>query len=298
MEKLTVIANPTAAKGKVGKMLTSLEEMLRASGLEYSLVLTKARGDAIELARTAQTRNVVALGGDGTINEIANGIVGTEKRMGIIPAGSGNDFIKSVGISSDVRTAISRLHNPETRRVDVGTVACSEDTSQMPPYRLFTNGVGVGFDAAVAERTLKLRWLTGTALYLVAVLQTLRSYDAPEFSVRLDEETWKKRHLLVAIGNGRCAGGGFFLTPEAVVDDGVFDVTAIEQIPILKILRLMPRVMLGKLIQDPALRYLRTKWLEMKGDRPFMVHADGEIVGRNVTVVRVGMHKEKLNLLV
>jgi len=184
------------------------------------------------------------------------------------------------------------------RSIDLGTVSCGASAGSSLPSRVFMNGVGVGFDAAVAARTQQIRWLTGTALYLAAVLQVLWSYSAPEFEVTLDAESWTRKLLLMAVGNGRCAGGGFFLTPRAVVDDGILDVTAIEEIPISKILRLMPGVMRGKEIRDSALQYIRTREITMRADRPFMVHADGEIVGRDVTEVRIGIQEKRLKLAV
>jgi diacylglycerol kinase (ATP) len=294
----TFILNPAAAKGKVRKLIPAIERMLQESGLSYVLVQTGGEGDARRIAEEAQSRFVVAIGGDGTINETANGLIGTEKVLGILPAGSGNDFIKSVGIPHSLEEALARLHNPEVRSVDVGTVLCGANVAGSMTPRFFMNGVGVGFDAAVAARTQQIPWLTGTALYLVAVLQTLWSYEAPEFEVSVDDVRWTRRLLLTAIGNGHCAGGGFFLTPKAVVDDGILDVTAIEQIGIPKILRLMPRVMRGKEIKDPALQYLRVKKITMRGDRPFMVHADGEVVGRNVQEVQIGLHEKRLDLAV
>lgn len=301
MSDFTFIVNPAAGKGKVSSIVRKLEQLLTSSRLKCDVAVTDTPGHATELARNAPGPYVVAVGGDGTINEVANGIVDSDKSLGIIPGGSGNDFIKSVGIPKNTEAAFARLLKPNLRRVDVGTVRCGTNETTSPvqtDLRSFFNGIGIGFDAAVASRTHEIRWLTGTLLYLVAVFQTLRRYTAPTFAAQFDDEKWIKKHLLVAIGNGRCAGGGFFLTPSAKVDDGTLDVTAIEDIPIRTILRLMPQVMRGKRVEHGAVRYLRAKEIHMSSDIPFMVHADGEIVGRDVSAVTVGVRAGALSLLV
>ena len=238
MHEYTFILNPMAGKGAARKADDLLEVLLRDSGLKFRAWHTEAPGHATQLARQATTSHVVAVGGDGTINEVVNGLAGTDKIMGIIPTGSGNDFIKSVGIPRSMKKALDVLkaghvtddrcrHGPD--RPDGTTGACS-----MLRARLFANGVGIGFDAAVARRVSEITGLRGTALYLLAVLQTLGRYRSPEFTVRTDDETWSGRELLIAVGNGRCAGGGFYLTPEADVDDGILDVTVIQDVPVVK----------------------------------------------------------------
>lgn len=290
MHEYTFILNPMAGKGAARKADDLLEVLLRNSGLKFRAWHTEAPGHATQLARQATTSHVVAVGGDGTINEVVNGLAGTDKIMGIIPTGSGNDFIKSVGIPRSMKKALDVLKAGHVRTIDVGRVQTGQRTNgsiKYAPARLFANGVGIGFDAAVARRVSEIKGLRGTALYLLAVLQTLGRYRSPELTVRTDDETWSDRELLIAVGNGPCAGGGFYLTPEAKVDDGILDVTVIQDVPIVKVLRLIPGVMAGKPVHNACVRYKKVKELEVSSSEVFSVHADGEIVGRDVHGVRL-----------
>jgi len=254
------------------------------------------------MASAATTSAVVAIGGDGTIQEVANGIVGTEKTMGIIPAGSGNDLIKSLGIPSSTAAAVDIILAREERSIDLGSVRCSADedndlSSDRQGERYFVNGIGVGFDASVAARTQEIPWLTGTLLYLAAVFQTLGKYQAPVFHVTMDGEAFDSQNLLFAVGNGRCAGGGFYLTPEALVDDGLLDVCSIRAASVRRILTLMPKAMSGKHGQAEEVKFFRTKSLHLHSSTPFYVHADGEVVGRSVRSVAVSIEPKALRVL-
>lgn len=290
MHEYTFILNPMAGKGAGRKADELLEALLRGSGMKFKALHTEAPGHATHLARHAVTSHVVAVGGDGTINEVVNGLAGTDHIMGIIPTGSGNDFIKSVGIPRSMKKALEVLRAGRVRTIDVGRVQTGRmdnGSMQYAPVRLFANGVGIGFDAAVARRVSEIRGLRGTPLYLLAVLQTLGRYRSPEFTIQTDDESWSSRELLIAVGNGRCAGGGFYLTPDAAVDDGVLDVTVIQDVPVVKILRLIPGVMAGKRVENPSVMYKKISRLEVRSSELFNVHADGEIVGREVHGVRV-----------
>ena len=286
----TFIMNPMAGKGAARKVLAELERLLPGLGLGYEAVYTLRPGHATEIARTCSSPHVIAVGGDGTINEAVNGIMGSGKVLGIIPTGSGNDLIKSLGIPRKLQAALDVLRSGNVRRIDAGRVACgnlSTGSMQYAPGRYFINGVGIGFDASVARRVSEIGYLRGTLLYLVAVLQTLGHYKAPFLRVSVDGSTTVGKKLLIAIGNGKCAGGGFYLTPDAVVDDGALDVCAIQDLPVLKILRLIPSVMSGKRVEDPGVSYSRTTSITVESAERLTVHADGEVIGRDVFGVKV-----------
>jgi diacylglycerol kinase (ATP) len=299
---ITVILNPKAGQGAAAKLVSFLREGFQRRDAGYHMTMTSGPGHATELARSAKGSVVVAVGGDGTINEVVNGLVGTDKCLGIIPAGSGNDFIKSVKIPSNPSLALDRLFNDQRISVDIGTVECHQNWPSpsgdgATSIRCFVNGVGVGFDAEVAAKTGEIRFLTGIPLYLLAVLRTLGRYRSPEFEIRIDEFRERARKLLIAIGNGRCAGGGFYLTPDARVDDGELDVCLVDDIPIPKILRLMPRVMRGNHHGIKQVNFQRGKEIDLASRDRFYVHADGEIVGRSVQRVEVRMLDWKLSVI-
>lgn len=290
MAEYAIIVNPAAGKGSGRKAAERFLGLLRRHAVDHKVFFTQRAGHATELAQQVDARFVVAVGGDGTINEVANALQNTDRILGVIPTGSGNDFIKSAGIPRRIEDALELILRGRIRRIDAGLVSVgvfANGSIQFGPARLFVNGVGVGFDAAVACRTTQIRYLRGTALYLLAVLQTLRKFRPPYFRVRVDGLCWDARHLLIATGNGKCAGGGFYLTPEAEVDDGFLDVCAIGDVSLFKVLRLIPSVMKRKQIQDAQVKYLRAKTIELSSSDLFSVHADGEIVGRDVQGVRL-----------
>ena len=303
MSDVIFIVNPRAAKGAAAEIGRRLKKELNARGVAHEIQLTEYQGHASELARRTPARVVVAVGGDGTINETANGIVGTGKTLGIIPAGSGNDLIKSLSIPADFRAAVDTVFRGQVRQIDVGHVRCSTvgtagKTGTVGDGRYFVNGVGIGFDAAVAARTAEIPHLRGVLLYIVAVFQTLGKYRPPEFRVSYGHGERRFPGLLIAIGNGRCAGGGFYLTPHAEPDDGLLDICMVKAVPLLKIIRLMPKVMKGGHAGDPDVEFVQSRKVTVEGSTEFFVHADGEIVGRNVTGVTVELTNSKLPVLV
>lgn len=299
MKKYSFIVNPHARHGKGGRLLERLVREVKTRRLNADILTTEHPGHATELAHTTSADIIVAVGGDGTINEVANGIIGTSKILGIVPNGSGNDLIKSIGIAGDMQRALDCILNNKVQAIDCATVSCSQDSAYgNSPKRYFVNGVGIGFDAAVAERTRQIKLLGGTALYMLAVFQTLGKYKAPRFSIEIDSAKTESRSLLIAIGNGRCAGGGFYLTPKAKVDDGMLDVCMIESISIPNILRIMPKVMQGKHETSKHVVMQRGKQIAVRASAPFFVHADGEVVGRNVTGVDVCIHEQALRIIV
>jgi diacylglycerol kinase (ATP) len=263
---------------------------MEARGIQADIFETQRAGDGKTLAARADAEVVVAVGGDGTINEVANGIIGSGKVLGVIPAGSGNDFVKSARIPTRTSEAVNVLLAGRTTCIDIGSVVTNSRIGHSPSNsqeRFFVNGVGIGFDAAVAEQTRHTRNLSGVMLYLVAVLGTLRKYRPCQFHIEIDSDSMSGRTLLVAIGNGACAGGGFYLTPDAMLDDGLLDVCVIEAKSALQILNLVPKVMRARHVGTSGVSLQRGSRIHIETEEPVLVHADGEILGdvsRSITV--------------
>ncbi len=278
--KYSFIVNPKAGNGRIEKLIAKLTSKIAIHQLDAEILVSQKPGHAIELASLSKGEIVIAVGGDGTVNEVANGIVGSSKVLAIIPSGSGNDMIKSLAIPNDFSGAFDFLLGGKTISMDCATVQYDDS-----PARYFLNCAGVGFDAAVAQRSLSITYLTGTLRYVVAVMQTLGKYKSPAYTIRLDSKTSVSKNLLIAIGNGCCAGGGFYLTPEAQVDDGHLDVCMIAELSISEILQIMPKVMKGKHTSNDKVKIERVKSISIDSNEPFYVHADGEIMGRVNSVV-------------
>ncbi len=281
MDIAKLICNPTAGRGRAGKLLPEVCAFLQSQGIETDVALTKAAREATTLAAEAVATGfplVIAMGGDGTVQEVGEGLVqgrpsangqADATRLGVIPVGTGNDFAKMLAATTDWRTACSRIAKGKPRRIDVGRIN----------ERIFLNNVGIGFDAQVGIEAQKIRWLRGQAVYLAALARNLLlSYRTPQVHLCLDEIEVKQTITLLTIGNGRCSGGGFWLTPHAEVDDGMFDICLVRGLSKLQILGFVPSAMRGTHITAEPVRMSRARRLTINSAEPLPVHADGEIL--------------------
>jgi diacylglycerol kinase (ATP) len=293
-----VILNPYAGNWTGARRANDVRSALLAAGVKHDLVFTERPGHAVELAWRAPDEGydtVVAVGGDGTVNEVVNGlaraaqvdkpgIIGT---LGIIPIGTGNDFAEMSGIPLNLTEASRRLALGQTRLIDIGRVN----------DRFFSNECGVGFEAQVAIEAQRLKRLRRFLVYLVAVFRALFRYRQPTMTVKWDSGEVTQRILMVSAGNGRRAGGGFYLTPEAKFDDGLLDYMYADALSRPEILRLLPKAMNGTHIYDPAAHLGRTTRLTITSTVPVPVHCDGEILTAEAQQVDIEVLPARLRLI-
>jgi YegS/Rv2252/BmrU family lipid kinase len=275
-----VILNPAANHTQASTLWPRLRAIL--APLKADWVETEGRGHATRLAADAARAGcelVVAVGGDGTVNEVANGLMvaaNGKTAMGVIPSGSGNDFAFSFGLPADPETAARRILEGRSRTMDVGHVQAETPQGKRSLY--YVNGFGIGFDAAVAIESDKVTLVHGFLRYLVAALQTMVFYyRAPQMSVTIDGRAFDKPILLFSINNGRRVGGGFFLTPEATPDDGWLDLCYAGPVNQAIMLRMMPEAMQGTHGRFPYFTLERARHVTIQADRALPVYADGEI---------------------
>ncbi len=283
-----VIVNPTAGRGNGIRFLPYLRTLLQ--GLRYELVQTEAPRHATALAVSAAEEGydaVVAVGGDGTTFEVINGLAGRETALAVIPIGSGNDFIKPLGIPIDLPTAVERLRRGKVRRIDLGRIG----------QTYFGNMLGIGFDAQVAVETYRLPRLHGFALYLMALWKTVWRYRSPHLHLECDGQAFEGRFLLVAAGNGRCQGANFWLTPEAEMDDGYLDLCLISDMPLPLFFYHLPKVFRGKHTRLREVKMLRARRVRLRSAEPVAVHADGEILAEAATEVEVEIRPAALRVV-
>lgn len=294
--KTCVILNPMAGRGVAGQRRGELEAALRAAGLDYTLLTTHARGGATELAYQAIGRGftcVVAVGGDGTINEVVNGILGSrdhglgEAALGIVPLGTGSDFIKAlVGVEpNDLAGAAQRLAAGRTRAVDVGRVSMESAGQELRRY--FINGFGAGIDAQVAVEVGRITWLTGLAAYMVASLRALSSYRPAPMTVRYDGRELRRRLYFATVANGQVQGGGFVLTPAAKIDDGLLDICAVQSLRLDQVIRYYPKLLDGSHTTLREVTMATAREIEISSGSPFPVAADGEVLATDARHVHV-----------
>jgi YegS/Rv2252/BmrU family lipid kinase len=278
-----LIVNTTAGKGHAGKVWHQVQSYLSHYGVGYDLVRTEAPGQGIELGRQAATagyERVVAMGGDGTAHEVANGLLlaakeGHEAVLGVIPTGSGNDFSYAVGIPADLEEACRRLAEGRVRTVDV--IRATVDGQPCT----FDNSVGIGFDADVSLETRKMKLLHGFPMYLWAVFRVLATTGKWPYPMRITVDGQPLPHqavTLITVANGPRAGGGFYLTPGAQPDDGLLDVCVADQLGRLGILQLLPHAMKGTHVDKKPVTMLRGRHVLIEGGRGLPGHVDGEIL--------------------
>ncbi|HWK88388.1 MAG TPA: diacylglycerol kinase family protein [Longimicrobium sp.] len=296
IDRCYVIVNPTAGRGAGARVRARIVQDMERAGARVHVVETERRGHAAELAEAAARDGwpaVVAAGGDGTVHETVNGLMraagyGQSIPLGIVPVGSGNDFAQLAGVPRDAGRALARILAAEPRAVDVGRVG----------DRWFTNGVGIGLDARVAIEVDRKRRLRGLAMYLAALATVLRSWRPARMRVEADGEVVADGPMtLVTVGNGGRHGGGFWICPDARIDDGVLDLCACDALGTLGILGFLPRVMRGSHTGAKCVHMHRVRRLRVTSDDPLPVHADGEIIARDAHEVDIEVAPGRLRVL-
>ena len=305
MEKYNIIVNPIAGRGAAGKAVPEIEEKLKSLGIDYDLILTEYPGHAIQLAADARQigySTVVAVGGDGTSNEVINGLMQAggkgqlQTKLAVLPVGRGNDFSYGMGVSQDLESACQNLVNGCTRRIDIGFVKGGD----YPEGRYFGNGIGIGFDTVVGFESVKLPpYIHGTPAYLIAAIKTIFLYfNAPLLRVEIDGEVFEQPCLLVSVMNGKRMGGSFQFAPDSESDDGLLNLCIVRQVTRLQVLGLMPKVMSGTQAEHEAVKMLTGQNINIEalnGSLP--VHADGETICEAGKTLEVSILKQQIELV-
>ena len=268
---LTLIVNPTAGTGYAQKVAAQLEAALQKRGVSHELIFTEHPGHATELAQAAAQRSdceaVLSVGGDGTAYEVACGLLHTQKPLGMIPAGTGNDFIKTTGTPKDPMAALDFILTHKPRPVDIGRLN----------DRMFLNVCGTGFDVMVldfAESAKK--YARGLFPYMIGLIRAIFHYAPVHVQLEIDGKPMEQDALVCTIANGRFIGGGIPICPSADPGDGLLDLLVVQNVPRRRIVRYLPALMSGKLLTLPISKHLRCKKIKLVA--PGMrLNVDGEI---------------------
>ncbi len=278
-----LIANPAAGRGKARKHVHSFIRELRKAGAKAILKWTEAPGHARELATMERNVDaVIAIGGDGTVHEVAGGLIdaGFSVPMGVVPFGSGNDFARMLALPDRPSAIAQVIANMQVRAIDYGSVQWEGEAARGSD--VFVNALGCGFDAFVAADVSRRRRAGGRARYLPAVMRSLTKWSSPRVNVRLEADTgvteWSDDLLLCTAANGTSTGGGIRLTPRASPVDGLFDVCIAPRMTAGRILRVLPKAVLGRHLDMPEVTYLQTNQLTITSTSSLPLHLDGEVV--------------------
>lgn len=281
---ITLLVNPEAGRGRGRRRVPEVSEALAKAlpGRHVEIELTTDQRDAelraVEaVARAAGGGSLVVMGGDGMASVGLNACAGTAVPLGIIPAGTGNDFCRGVGLPTSIAGAVEAIRAGRTRRMDLMSVTGS--LSRQQTQRYVGSVVSTGFDERVNRRTNGLPVSVGTASYLFSVLTELRSFKPLRYNLTIDGRERSLDAMLVVVGNSGLFGGGMRICPDADVYDGLLDVTIIHPVPRSLLLRLLPQVFTGGFARHPAAELIRAREVTVDGPGLFGM-ADGEELGR------------------
>lgn len=310
MSRVKVILNPYSGRGTGARMWPELEAALRQADVEFDVALTERVGHGIELTERALQDGysvVMAAGGDGTISEVVNGLVAAAPpdavagTLAVAPLGTGNDFAATFGGATDIAGVANAVAAGRTKQLDLGLATVHSKKRTVSRY--FDNNMGIGFEAQVTLESYKIKRLSGFALYLAAALRCVVQYRSPHMDVSwlTSEGTageQSRETLLVTVGNSRRTGGGFYLTPDAIMDDGFLDVGVARHVPRWQLLTLLPRAMFGKHTTDPAITMLRVVTLNIHIPEGAPVQIDGEVVADQAHDIAIKVLPGKLRVIV
>ncbi len=299
MAKIKIILNPVSGMGNGVKQLPSIKEIFDSADLEYDITITEKVWDAATAAERAALdgySGVIAAGGDGTCNEVINGLMAaglTVKQLpsfGVLPIGRGNDFAYGAGIPSDLDLAAEVIISGNCSPLDVGFIKGGD----YPDGRYFGNGIGIGFDTMVGLEAAKLKFIHGPATYAWGAIVTLFKYpQAPSLNVTFNGKTHHVESSQVSILNGSRMGGTFFMAPDGKVDDGLLDLCMpVRHISRLKMVKLMVQYTKGTQSSNPVVRTaLSTEYQVEALSGKLVCHADGETIctdGKELKIKCVG----------
>lgn len=297
---VAVIVNPASSSGRGGRVAPKLIETLTAAGIPHEVFRTDAPGHGVALGRQAAagpSRQVVVVGGDGTIHEVASGLIeggGDLPAMAVYPVGTGNDFYRMVGAGKSVDDVIALLKEGDIARFDVGRVEWQGG------HRVFVNLLGVGVDVEVLRRRAGFTRLRGLSQYLAALVTALVRFRPPAVEIEVGEQRITGRTTLSAITVGPSIGGGFMLSPGASPSDGHLDLCHFPSMGLFKIIGLIPRVIRGThgTARDVTTCRLQKAVLRSTDDEPLWFEIDGELGPEPAHELRVDVLPGVLPVLV
>jgi YegS/Rv2252/BmrU family lipid kinase len=290
---LTMIVNPNAGKKQGMIQAQYAAEVLKNQGIGVVILESRKAGETRTLAENLDLQGVdgvLAVGGDGTLFEVINGLLMNHDSvpvpLGQIPVGTGNSFIKDLGVES-VDDALQMITSGNTKGIDLGYFSCSDGAYY------FINLLGTGFVSNVAYRAKKYK-MWGSLSYVLAVLEELLFLRFTPIELEIDGKLINRNALFTEICNSRYTGGDMMMAPDAEIDDGLLDIILMNKTTRSRLLKLFPSIFKGTHISNKAIETYRGKKIILRSDRPLLLTPDGETFG--TTPIEVTMHPSKLRM--
>lgn len=290
MKKYLFIINPIAGKGKTLELIPRIKKSFDKDKINYDIKITDEKGHGEKIAEEAIDKgftHIISVGGDGTAYEVVNGIRNGKIVLGILPAGTGNDFARMIKMPKDYDEMLKAIKIAKTKKIDIGNVN----------NRFFLNCSSVGIDAEIVKETEKIKkYISGTSAYLLGVFKTLAKYKSKEVDIVIDGKEIRRKIELIAVGNGKYYGGGMKINPMAAYDDGLLDICVVNKINKLKFTSLFLTVFKGDHIKIKEVETFRGKEVKIFGDDSLLLNADGDIIG--TTPAEIKIEKRSINVIV
>ena len=267
---IKLIINPAAGRGKASKLSKRVISEFEKRGIDFDYEYSTHPRHAVEISRKASTefQKVIAVGGDGTVNEVGEGLVGSDAIFGVIPLGSGNDFAKENGIPSKISDAVGVILSNNFHLIDVIKVN----------DRVSLNTAGVGFNGIVSEVAKSVKYLKGMSVYIWSVVKTAIRYKSIPLKISINGRLIEDDIFMVSICNSKSEGGGFIIAPNAKNDDGLFDVTIIRHTGYTKLLLNLNKALTGNLNKLKEVETIKGNSILIESEYPMPVHVDGEVI--------------------
>ncbi|WP_055665571.1 diacylglycerol/lipid kinase family protein [Desnuesiella massiliensis] len=271
------IINPVAGKGKAMDYLEKIHKIFEERQDEYIIELTKNQGHATEIVKKyteADDYRVYSIGGDGTLNEVLNGMAFTNSSLAVIPAGTGNDFIKNIYDEESYENILEDTINGNEEFFDLAKLN----------NRFYINISSAGLDAEVVYNAIKLKklkFIKSSMAYLLSIFITVFRFKSIDMVIEVDGNILNRKILLIAVANGKYYGGGMLVAPEAIINDGIFDICLVNHLNIFRILTLFPKLIKGTHKDIKEVEFIKGKNIIINSKDLFSVNIDGEIMRSN-----------------
>jgi diacylglycerol kinase (ATP) len=268
-----LLINPKSGNGRGDKVGKLVKDELRALGIEYIDLSADSAQQSQEnlkskLKESPEFDGLFLIGGDGTVNLAVQELVGSGLGLALIPAGTGNDFARTLNLKlKEPEQLIKYYISNKPLLIDVGKVG----------EKYFVDVLSTGFDSMVNERANAMRRIKGRAKYNISILLVLSTFKPKNYRFGIDGFSFESKAMLIAVSNGICYGGGMKVTPDARIDDGLFDILILSPVSKLEFLKVFPKVFSGKHTTHPAVKILRGRSVEIDSDA--VAYADGERIG-------------------
>lgn len=298
--KIKVILNPYANRWQAQSHAPAIRSAFARLGVDCDLALTTAPTVATREAREAAQNTydaVVAAGGDGTVNEVVNGLIqaagdGPTRPLGILPVGTGNDFNDMAGLPRDLTEAVNVIVEGKTRQVDAGRVSRGQG-----PDHYFDNNCALAMEPMVTIENIKMRRLSGNIRYIAALAKSLFKMKAWHMHIRWEDGEFNGPTYLLSVCNGPRTGGVFYMSPAASMDDGLFDIVYAPEMSRLQVLAILPGLFKGTHLNHPLVHHGRSTWLTIESEPGTPIHADGEVISESERRVDYVVLPGKITLL-